>query len=675
MSNSKKKNKANNLSEKDFYKTYFKYVLNINLIIIMIFNFKFYIISLRRCYGTIHYCFSMDMSLHWLLIIILFFFISTFITSIFIFLSIHKFISRYYLVPITIFHLIAALVEKGDEPSNHGLVNTIFLPFSLLFYLALIEMIYNLFKCFKKKKYVSFTMTIEIIFYISVLIEIFLRRGCRGWEKGLGHSSIDFFSERAKNENGCFPDRPKRCLFPLLEGKVDFNKVLGAETCDNIGNSKSELIKYAPHLKNAKNIAYPLIKFKDITKDIYTGDLSYWILNRMYDLDNLNNVSEEYKKYEPEAIVHFDDKDKGTLEIKVNRNETLIKEKLQNINNTKNEPVKFDNILFLYIDSISRVQFLRRMPLTRQILEKYYSDDISKIKNEKYITFQFLKYLNFEVKTTMNTVPMFAGAPYFNFNNNSNGTHITKYLDQHGYITGFGAEQCTKLLFDLSPGTINHISIYPFDHEINEIFCDPNYVYPDKFFNNLRGMNCVTKRCLYGKETYRHLFDFGEKFLKAYEDYPRIFLRLAFLEAHETSLEVIKYMDKDFSIFLNDFIEKYYDKNYAIFIVADHGNGLTIFRGEDWRKEVSFATFFMMLPNNNNNNINISIIRENEQRLVTPYDIFNTLVDMIGFNKTYFNSKGNSTLEKVEAKFKTCQFFENEMREIRKDYCTCIPYN
>ena len=188
-------------------------------------------------------------------------------------------------------------------------------------------------------------------------------------------------------------------------------------------------------------------------------------------------------------------------------------------------------------------------------------------------------------------------------------------------------------------------------------------------------MNCVTKRCLYGKETYRHLFDFGEKFLKAYEDYPRIFLRLAFLEAHETSLEVIKYMDKDFSIFLNDFIEKYYDKNYAIFIVADHGNGLTIFRGEDWRKEVSFATFFMMLPNNNNNNINISIIRENEQRLVTPYDIFNTLVDMIGFNKTYFNSKGNSTLEKVEAKFKTCQFFENEMREIRKDYCTCIPYN
>jgi len=155
-------------------------------------------------------------------------------------------------------------------------------------------------------------------------------------------------------------------------------------------------------------------------------------------------------------------------------------------------------------------------------------------------------------------------------------------------------------------------------------------------------MNAVTKRCLYGKETYKHLLDFGEKFLKAYKDYPR-----------KSSLEIIKYMDKDFSIFLNNFIENNYDENYAIFIVADHGNGLTYYRSEDWKKEVSFSTFFMMLPNNPNNNIDISIIRENEQRTVTPYDIYNTLLDMIGFNKTYFNRKGNSTLEKVEAKFKT----------------------
>ena len=93
----------------------------------------------------------------------------------------------------------------------------------------------------------------------------------------------------------------------------------------------------------------------------------------MYDLDNLNNVSEEYKKYEPEAIVHFDDNGKGTLEIKVNKNETLIKEKLENIKKTKNKIVKFDNILFLYIDSLSRVQFFKRMPLTREVLEKFYS--------------------------------------------------------------------------------------------------------------------------------------------------------------------------------------------------------------------------------------------------------------------------------------------------------------
>ena len=86
------------------------------------------------------------------------------------------------------------------------------------------------------------------------------------------------------------PRYPKRCLFPLVDRLFAFNKLLGSKICDRIFNSKSELIKYAPHLKNAKNIAFPLIKFKDLSNKIYTRDLSYWVLNRMYDLDNLNNV-------------------------------------------------------------------------------------------------------------------------------------------------------------------------------------------------------------------------------------------------------------------------------------------------------------------------------------------------------------------------------------------------
>ena len=667
--------KWNNNIENNVYKSYYRHMINLNLIILMIFNFKFYIVSLERCYGSIYHCFSMYMSIWWLIKIIIYYFVSTFITSIYIFLSIHKFISRYYLIPICIFQLGAAIIEKGDEPANHGLINTILLPFILLFYLIILEIIYNLIKCYKKKKYVIFAISLGIIIIGIIVFDYLLRKACRGWENGLGNTKIDFFSEKAINENGCYPAKPKRCLLPLVDGLLDFNKFLGSKTCDGIYNKKSELIKYAPHLKNAKNIAYPLMKFKDISNRIYLGDLSYWVLERMYDLDNLNNVSDEYKKYEPEAIVHFDDKDKGTLEIKVIRNETAVKQKLENIKKTKDEPVKFENILFLYIDSLSRVQFLKRMPLTREILERYYSEDISNLKDEKYMTFQFLKYLNFEIKTTLNTVPMFAGGPYDNFENKTvAGVHITKYLDDHGYMTAFGNEQCSKVLFDLSPGVIDHIKIYPFDHEINSIFCDPNYVTPERFFNNLRGINAVTKRCLYGKETYKHLFDFGEKFLKTYEDYPRKFLRLGFFHAHETSMEIIKYMDKDFSDFLNNFIENNYDKNYAIIIAADHGNGLTFYRVEDWSKEASFAMLFILLPKNSANFLNISLIRENEQKVVTPYDIFNTLVDMVGFNKTYFSVKGDSTLQRVESKHKTCQFFDNEMKSIDTNFCSCIPY-
>ena len=187
----------------------------------------------------------------------------------------------------------------------------------------------------------------------------------------------------------------------------------------------------------------------------------------MYDLDNANDVPGETKKYEPEAIIHFDEKDRGILEIKVNRNETLIREKLKNINNK----VKFNNILILYIDSISRFQFLKRMPITRKVLEKYYSDDITNLKDEKYINFQFLKYLNFEVKTPINTVPMFLGVPYiFDENKPEYGIHINKYLDQQGYITAFGNDQCAKVSFDINPKDIKHLQFYPYDHEIQKFF-------------------------------------------------------------------------------------------------------------------------------------------------------------------------------------------------------------
>ena len=392
----------------------------------------------------------------------------------------------------------------------------------------------------------------------------------------------------------------------------------------------------------------------------------------MYDLDNANDVPGETKKYEPEAIIHFDEKDRGILEIKVNRNETLIREKLKNINNK----VKFNNILILYIDSISRFQFLKRMPITRKVLEKYYSDDITNLKDEKYINFQFLKYLNFEVKTPINTVPMFLGVPYiFDENKPEYGIHLNKYLDQQGYITAFGNEQCAKVSFDVNPKDIKHLQFYPYDHEIAEIFCDPHFSNPDRMWNFLKGVNSVTRRCLYGKDTYNILFDFGKKFLKAYEDYPRKFLRIGLLQAHETSLEVIKYMDKDFSIFLENFINSYYNKDWAIFIVSDHGNGITFYRTEQWRKEMSFGTLFLLLPKTNISNFNINVIRDNEQKVVTPYDIHNTLLDMIGLNREYFNKKGNSTLDFVDSTFKNCEFFMNELRETRREYCTCIPYN
>ena len=641
----------------------FKYM---NIILIIAISFRCYMVSLQNCEGSIYFCFLHNSD--FLIKLVIYYLIATISSFTLIFLSFHGYVTKLVIIPMIIFYAHCSMTYQGEDPANHGTINAIGLPVVFIGYFIIFELVYNISKCAYKKQFIRIIVFFLIVIITIVTLEILSRKACTDWDKGLGGVQIDNFSEEAEKNNGCYVDIPKRCWLPLLNGKIKFYSILHQAKCEGKANKKSEIVKYAPHLKDAKNIAYPLIKFKDVTKEIYTTDLEMWIIKRMYDLDKPESIPEEVKKYPPGAVIHFDEKGKGNLEIILQKNETLVQEKLKIINETK---VKFDNILFLYIDALSRVQFLSKMPYTRKIFEKYYSNEV----DDKYTAFQFLKYLNFEMKTPLNTVPMFMGVPFSaNLDNIEEGTHINKWLNEHGYITAGTSDQCAKILYDISPEDNSHLHFTSFDHEIGEIFCDPNYNIPDRFWNLFKGINSMLSRCLYGKESYKHVMDFGQKFLDAYDDYPRKFLRLAFLWAHESSLEVIKLMDKDFSIFLQDFIDKYYDKNWAIFLVSDHGNGLTYYRSEDWRKEVAFGTLLLLLPKTHLNNIDKEQIRKNEQLVVTPYDIHNTLLDMIGYDKSIFNKRGNSTLNVVSAKFKKCEFFESEIKIMRTQYCTCITY-
>ena len=77
------------------------------------------------------------------------------------------------------------------------------------------------------------------------------------------------------------------------------------------------------------------------------------------------------------------------------------------------------------------------------------------------------------------------------------------------------------------------------------------------------------------------------------------FLRISFIDAHEQSEEVIKYMDEPLARFLEDLFENNLLENTAVFFVSDHGNGMYGFYGDikadDFLFERTLAFWFIIL--------------------------------------------------------------------------------
>ena len=77
-----------------------------------------------------------------------------------------------------------------------------------------------------------------------------------------------------------------------------------------------------------------------------------------------------------------------------------------------------------------------------------------------------------------------------------------------------------------------------YDHQF--IICDPNR-------ENL-SINSI--RCLYGKQTIEHLYEYGEQFWRKYKD-NRKFLSIVSNDGHKGTLELLKYSDNTIFNFLN----------------------------------------------------------------------------------------------------------------------------
>jgi len=251
------------------------------------------------------------------------------------------------------------------------------------------------------------------------------------------------------------------------------------------------------------------------------------------------------------------------------------------------------------------------------------------------------------------------------------GVHFLKYLHDKGFISGQSNNFCSRELYDLEEGFIDNITFVPFDHENIALFCDPNYFSVENPYTPYLGPYSVKRRCLYGRDTHEYVLEYGEKFWETYLNQKKI-LRLSFQDAHEGTMEVVSYLDKKLYDLLNNFQKKQWLNDTAILFVSDHGNNMigfySIFSVNDFVIEKTLPTLFLMLPNNYLKETQRINLEHNKNSMISPYDIHNTILDLLDVDRKYNSKNGTSLLEKVNSEERNCDYFSFDMDKI---WCRC----
>ena len=205
------------------------------------------------------------------------------------------------------------------------------------------------------------------------------------------------------------------------------------------------------------------------------------------------------------------------------------------------------------------------------------------------------------------------------------------------------------------------------DHEF--LLCDPNR----------KNINSMVKRCLYGKTDIEYQYEYGLKFWQLYKN-NRKFLMIVNNDGHEGTLEVIKYDDDIVFNFLNTLYNENLLRDTTILLLSDHGTPMpSVYNfNEFYNIERLLPMLFIMTSDKENLTYHNQYhnIYENQQKLVTAYDIYNTICYlMLGYN--YFdenNSKndyifkskfGISLFEPINSKRKPSDY-----KKMRKNICS-----
>ena len=616
-------------------------------------EFKCIVIKIRFIFDDIRYCFKS------ILYFILF--------LAFIHLKIY---SKYQIIIFIIIIFEILLKDRGDTFLHHGFFNILAL-FTFLILGEIFILLFIFIINIKNKKFLFFIIINLTLLYCFIHINNKEKYLCKNWDRGLNNSIIS-------NNKTLYPCKiaiPKRkCLIDIFSPLLDLSKILNIK-CENRKEKEKYLLKSLSNLKSypyINKIAYPITKIDKEEVNNYTplhgGHLMNYIMNNLINFDENNTFHKLKNDKIPEIIVDFSQNPYGELKQKINFNQSL-----SNIRANVSKQYNSNNIIFIFFDNLSRVQFYRQYKKTSKFIKNFLTYEGFSTKNNKnqnYHGFEFLKYHKFDGPTLNNAVPMFTGV---NFNNKNKIINIVKDMKKLGYITCNVQDVCQKELMVLSKKKKYYYYI-EYDHEYVAPSCDPNIFKIG--YGLFSGPNGITRKCLYGKESIEYAFEYGKNFWKAYNNNKK-FLRIVNSYGHEYIGEKSKYADDSLYNFLNDLYLTEQMENTTLFLVGDHGNLLMgvyeLFKPNDFEIEKNFPIFIIINPDVKKLTYyeQYSEIFKNQQTFITPFDIYFTLRDIIYGNKYKDNlmkqqiNKGESLYRYINPKKRSCKNY------IQMKNCLC----
>ena len=421
---------------------------------------------------------------------------------------------------------------------------------------------------------------------------------------------------KARNVD-CFKDNPNADKVSNTWKNYLINKYIGNESLYDF-----KAIIYP----ETNNDNFTFNKFETLEKFYYSIAKNIIITNDTKLIEEKNPeimLLKHKEKYEIKIDLKFNE------ELSFNRNQILNQETQDNFLKNKNK----NNILFLYIDALSRPHFFRKMKYLTKFLSKFN-------KNSSYKVFQFMKYQSFKNDYYMSGIQTIFYESNQKINSiKPNNSHILSLLKQQGYITAQSANYCFKEFYpvDRELNYFMKTNIEEYDHENIAMFCDPF------FFRTMD--NPTIKKCLYGKNSFEYVLDYGYQFWTKYQDNKK-FLRLSFFEGNEKTGEVIKYLDYYLYKFLDNLYQNDLLNNTFIFLVSGQGNSYNDLYNSinyleyDFFIEKYLGTFFILFDKEGLNLTKNDLIniKNNQQNMVTAYDIHYTLKS-IAQNKFYSEAK------------------------------------